>query len=87
MTTDQQLEPSAPADSRPIPPEVLAARDAVTIAEAVVALTQRDFLEWWGPINPPDHDDGDEAGEFAISEEEFRQTFEDVFKHPRDESP
>ena len=214
MTTDQQLEPSAPADSRPIPPEVLAARDAaqhslrrakeaawradapdpieaydcairaveqvlagvayprakptwtldkiikrlrdnpgcwetrtdgvhsarvftdllddlwnakqhytrpdrycepvedardaVTIAEAVVALMQCDFLEWWGPINPPNHDDeeataytadellkrfgtadsdrSDKANKFAISEKQFRDTFEDIFKRPLDES-
>lgn len=85
------------------------ARDAVTIAEAVVALIQRDFLEWWGPITPPNHADdeeateytadellkrfnaansnhNDKAREFAISEEQFRDTFSDVFKRPLDES-
>lgn len=43
------------------------ARDAVAIAEAIVALMQRDFLEWWGPINPPNHDD-EEATAYTADE-------------------
>lgn len=61
------------------------ARDAVTIAEAVVALIQRDFLEWWGPITPPNHADDEEATEYTA--DEFRQAFADVFKRPLDEAP
>ena len=37
------------------------ARDVVTIAEAIVALMQRDFLEWWGPINPLERDEDEEV--------------------------
>ena len=62
------------------------ARDAVTIAEAVVALIQRDFLEWWGPINLPNNDD-DDSTEFATSEAEFDEIFADVFGRPWSETP
>ena len=55
------------------------ARDAVTIAEAIVALMQRDFLEWWGPIELHDDDDDDDSAEFATSEAEFDEAFADVF--------
>ena len=59
------------------------ARDAVTIAEAIVALMQRDFLEWWGPIELHDDDD-DDSTEFATSEAEFDEIFADVFGRDRD---
>lgn len=62
------------------------ARDAVTIAEAIVALIQRDFLEWWGPINLP-NDDDDDSTEFATSEAEFDEIFADVFGRPWSETP
>ena len=50
------------------------ARDAVTIAEAIVALMQRDFLEWWGPIELHDDDD-DEEEPTAYTAEEFLERF------------
>ena len=62
------------------------ARDAVTIAEAIVALIQRDFLEWWGPINLP-NDDDDDSTEFATSEAEFDEIFADVFGRPWSDTP
>ena len=62
------------------------ARDAVTIAEAIVALIQRDFLEWWGPINLP-NDDDDDSTVFATSEAEFDEIFADVFGRPWSETP
>ena len=62
------------------------ARDAVAIAEAIVALIQRDFLEWWGPINLP-NDDDDDSTEFATSEAEFDEIFADVFGRPWSETP
>lgn len=62
------------------------ARDAVAIAEAIVALIQRDFLEWWGPINLP-NDDDDDSTEFATSEAEFNEIFADVFGRPWSETP
>ena len=61
------------------------ARDAVTIAEAIVALMQRDFLEWWGPIELHDDDD-DDSTEFATSEAEFDEIFADVFGRPWSET-